>query len=160
MCLFVLFVLLTETYARITTADPNWPRPAENTATLDSFALELDPGESCDLTFYVLSESSSGSWSVEYEYESVASSSGWQTVDNIGMAMDAGTTYALLAGWACEMTVYNDSAAGSSSLDGGFGTSSGCWKDTSFSDSYSGTVSESICTNEDNRFHMQITTSR
>jgi hypothetical protein len=133
---------------------------AETTETLDEFSVWVNPQESCELDFYVLSEDGpSGTWSIEYSSSDYVSAGyAWVSSGTIGMAVDAGSTYALVYGWDCDLNYFLD-VSGSSTLDGGFGTSTGNWLDSAFYGSYSGYVSDESSSSS-NRYYMMITTSK
>jgi hypothetical protein len=110
---------------------------ANDTRTLDSFTAYLDVLDAtCDVDFYVMSNSSftDTGWTIEWS-DTVAASAGDTSVasGDIGVAFESGTTYAMVAGWDCEATYHY--ASGSST---GSGLGTGTWEGFHADYNYSG----------------------
>ena len=59
------------------------------------------------------------------------------------------------SGWDCDLEYYYDATVGSSSLDGGFGTSAGRWNDTDYS-SYGTNPDDLSHAASNTRYYMKI----
>ena len=111
-------------------------------------------GKGCSLYFYVLSASSStaSTWTVEWSAVKSITNTGfkWVSSGDVGVPVVVGKAYANVLGWSCSSTgdslYYVYDTSGSSSLDMGFGTTSGRWLDSSTGtwSAYGSTVSSML----------------
>jgi hypothetical protein len=135
---------------------------SESTETLDDFSVYIDPLESCEVGLYVLSwNGAAAHWDIEFSAaQSLSEGAQWVSSGPIGMAVDEGETYALIYAWDCDLAYFYDVGAGSISLDGGFGSTSGLWRDNAYSTAYTGFVDDLSLTASDTRYYMTVTVSR
>ncbi|MCB9741332.1 MAG: putative metal-binding motif-containing protein [Alphaproteobacteria bacterium] len=141
---------------------------AETQATLDRFSIHYSPNSSCVVDFYVVvSEELGEEWTVIWENtDQVFSGNAFHSSGPIGIAVEEGLYYGLVAGGRCsaaddEVYYYFNPEDGMHTLDSGFGTSAGRFDSANdYPQALNGSLTEYPFPDSNTHYDMVISVTR